>query len=158
LTLRGAVGMASAMTTTAGSRNMKALRNGSLVLFLALTMASALATATKKDRTQVELNVKPVSAQLFIDGKAMGKATAGRVIDVTPGFHVIRLVHKRDEHEERIKFPPNQKTTYTFEFEEEAPAPDVAPTPVPDDESMRRQRSNTDNPTPPAKTPEPASP
>ena len=137
---------------------MKALRRGGLVLLFALTMASGLAAATKKDRTQVELNVKPVSAQLFIDGKAMGKASAGRVLDVTPGFHVIRLVHKRDEHEERIKFPANQKTTYTFEFEEEAPAPDVAPTPVPDDDSMRRRGSNPDNPTPPAKTPEPAAP
>ena len=101
-----------------------------------------MAMATKKDRTQVELNVKPVGAQLFIDNKAMGKATAGRILDVTPGFHIIRLVYKRDEHEERIKFPANQKTTYTFEFEEEAPAPDTAPTPVPDDDSIRRRGSN----------------
>jgi hypothetical protein len=134
------------------------LRKTGLLVLLALMMASSLATATKKDRTQVELNVKPVGAQVFIDNKAVGKATAGRVLDVTPGFHVIRLVYKRDEHEERIKFPANQKTTYTFEFEEEAPAPDTAPTPVPDDDSIRRRGSNTEGSTPPGKTAEPTTP
>jgi hypothetical protein len=150
--------MASAMISLTGGRHMIELRRTGLLLFLALLVTSPMAMATKKDRTQVELNVKPVGAQLYIDNKAMGKATAGRVLDVTPGFHIIRLVYKRDEHEERIKFPANQKTTYTFEFEEEAPAPDTAPTPVPDDDSIRRRGSNTEGATPAGKTAEPASP
>jgi hypothetical protein len=136
---------------------MSLLRKTSPLLLLTLLASSFAMGATKKERTQVELNVKPAGAQLFIDGKANGKASAGRVIDVTPGFHVIRLVYKRDEHEERIKFPANQKTTYSFEFEEEAPAPDAVPTPVPDDDSIRRRGSNTDSPAP-SKTPEPAAP
>jgi hypothetical protein len=134
---------------------MNQLRKAWPLLLLSLSLASSSAWSAKKERTQVELNVKPTTAQIFIDGKAMGKASSGRVIDVTPGFHVIRLVNKRDEHEERIKFPPNQKTTYTFEFEEEAPAPDVAPTPVPNDDSIRR-RGSGDEPTPkPAEPPSP---
>ncbi len=128
-----------------------------VLLFLAIVFVSQAAQAAKKERTQVELNVKPPTAQIFIDGKAMGKASAGRVIDVTPGFHVVRLVFKRDEHEERIKFPPNQKTTYTFEFEDEAPAPDAVPTPVPDDDSIRK-RSADPSGAPATKPAEPASP
>jgi hypothetical protein len=131
-----------------------AMNRTPLLLSLVVLLCAQAAVAAKKERTQVELNVKPVTAQVFIDGKAMGKASAGRVVDVTPGFHVIRLVYKRDEHEERIKFPPNQKTTYSFEFEEEAPAPDAVPTPVPDDESIRRRGSN-EGAAPSSKTAEP---
>jgi hypothetical protein len=127
------------------------------IFALAVLLASQLAVAAKKERTQVELKVKPPSAQLFIDGKAMGKATAGRIFDITPGFHVIRLVFKRDEHEERIKFPANQKTTYTFEFEDEAPAPDAVPSPVPDEDSIRRRGSN-EGPSPSGKPSDPATP
>jgi hypothetical protein len=137
---------------------MSKLRETVPLLFLALLLFSSHAAAAKKERTQVELNVKPPGAQVFIDGKAVGKASAGRVVDVTPGFHVIRLVYKRDEHEERIKFPANQKTTYTFEFEEEAPAPDAVPSPVPDDDSIRRRGPSTEGSTAPAKAADPPSP
>src|SRR5262249_38240038 len=123
LTRGSTVGMASAMNPSI--RRSAAARGAiAVICTCGALVTSQVAVAAKKDKTQVELSVKPASAQLFIDGKAMGKAAAGRVIDVTPGFHVIRLVFKRDEHEERIKFPPNQKTTYTFEFEDEAPSPD----------------------------------
>ena len=137
--------MASAMDCS-DERPTTARRVPGLIITLALLLASQVAVAAKKEKTQVELNVKPATAQLFIDGKSMGKATAGRVLDVTPGFHVIRLVFKRDEHEERIKFPANQKTTYTFEFEEEAPSPDAVPSPVPDEDSIRRRGASEGTP------------
>jgi hypothetical protein len=147
--------MAFAMISV--ERRSTALGRTWIFLSLAIVLLSQTATASKKERTQVELNVKPPTAQIFIDGKAMGKASAGRVIDVTPGFHVVRLVFKRDEHEERIKFPPNQKTTYTFEFEDEAPAPDAVPTPVPDDDSIRKRNADPSS-APATKPAEPASP
>jgi hypothetical protein len=108
---------------------------------LAVLTCSPLALAKPKGRTQVELAVKPASAQLFIDDKAMGKAGDHRLIDITPGFHVIHLVNKGDEHEERVKFAPNQKTIYTFEFDEASLGADTSPSPVPDDDGMTRHRN-----------------
>ncbi|MHB8420782.1 MAG: hypothetical protein ACYDCL_22130 [Myxococcales bacterium] len=74
--------------------------------------------AKGKAKAQILLDVKPATAELFIDGKAMGKASAGRTVDVTAGFHVIKLTSKGDEHEERVKFASGQKTTYKYEFDE----------------------------------------
>ena len=105
-----------------------------LPVVLALSGAAGFALpalAKAKGRTQLELQVKPATAQLFIDNKAQGKVGTNRVIDVTPGTHLIHLTNKGDEHEERVKLAPNQKTTYSFEFDE-APAPgsETLPEPV----------------------------
>jgi len=115
-----------------------------LAALLALALCFPLAASAKpKGKTQVQLAVKPTTAQLFIDGKPMGKAGDGRVIDITPGNHVIHLVNKGDEHEERVNFEPNRKTIYTFEFDEAAPsnAAEPTPTPIPDDDQMTRHRN-----------------
>ncbi len=90
-------------------------------LLLAALLLATPALAKGKAKAQLELSVKPPTAQLFVDGKAMGKASAGRLLDVTPGFHVIKLVSKGDEHEERVKLPAGQKTTYKYEFDEGTP-------------------------------------
>lgn len=89
---------------------------------LAVLLLATPALAKGKGKAQLELSVKPATAQLFVDGKAMGKAGAGRVLDVTPGFHVIKLVNKGDEHEERVKLPAGEKTTYRYEFDEGTPS------------------------------------
>ena len=106
-----------------------------LVLCVSLTAA-----AKPKGKTQLQLAVKPAGAQLFIDGKPMGKVGENRVIDVTPGFHVIHVVHKGDEHEERVNFEAGRKTIYTFEFDDAVPANPAEPTPppIPDDDLDRR--------------------
>lgn len=112
-----------------------------LVAALVALGASSAAIAKPKGKTQLEVDVKPVGAQLFMDDKAMGKVGAARVIDLSPGFHVIRLVSKGDEHEERFKLAPNQKTIYSFEFDE-APAPNSGtgeePAPVQDDDAPKK--------------------
>jgi hypothetical protein len=83
-----------------------------------LVLAAATAVAKpKKPKTQLVLDVQPTSALVFIDGHAQGKAAAGKVIDVTPGPHVVRLVFGRDEHEEQIKFLEGKATKYSYEFE-----------------------------------------
>ena len=78
--------------------------------------------AFAKGRTQLLLQIKPPTAALFIDDHSKGNASAGRIIDVSPGFHVIRLVLGKDEHEERIKFAAGKQTTYSYEFDEASPA------------------------------------
>jgi hypothetical protein len=119
-----------------------------LLAVLVLVTAPLSAAAKPKGKTQVQLAIKPTGAQLFIDGKPMGKAGDGRIIDITPGFHVIHLVNKGDEHEERVNFAPNRKTIYTFEFDEAAPAAtDPMPAPVPDDDlSRHRNEAGDDKP------------
>ena len=83
-----------------------------------LALAAVPAAAKAKAKAQLVLQVTPAGAELFVDDHAMGKASAGRSVDVTPGFHVIRLVYKGDEREERIKFEPGKKTTYSVQFDE----------------------------------------
>jgi len=114
---------------------------------LVLVAFPLTATAKPKVKTQVQLAVKPTSAQLFIDGKPMGKAAENRVIDITAGFHVIHLVNKRDEHEERVNFAPNRKTIYTFEFDDAAPtnAADPTPPPLPEDDLTRHRNEAGDD-------------
>jgi hypothetical protein len=118
-----------------------------LLAILILVGIPTSAAAKPKGKTQVQLAVKPITAQLFIDGKPMGKAGESRVIDVTPGFHVIHLVSKRDEHEERVNFAPNRKTIYTFEFDEAVPSnpTDPTPAPIPDDDLTRHHDQGGDD-------------
>ena len=107
------------------------------------------ATAKPKGKTQVQLAVKPAGAQVFIDGKSVGKAGENRVIDVTPGFHVIHVVNKGDEHEERVNFAPSRKTIYTFEFDDAVPSNPTEPTPPPlpdDDQNRRGNQAGDDKP------------
>ncbi len=94
-----------------------------LALALGLWGSGATAQAKPKAKTQLVLQVKPAGAAVFVDDKPKGKATAGRAIDVTPGYHVVKLVLGGDEHEERIKFASGQKTVYSYEFDEAQPAP-----------------------------------
>src|ERR1700691_3165451 len=92
-------------------------------IVLSVTLCrSATALGKPKAKTQLALDVTPPKAEVFIDNKDMGKASKGRAIDVTPGFHVIKLVLKGDEHEERIKFAGGEKTSYKYEFEQSAPS------------------------------------
>ena len=107
-----------------------------------LLLASAAEAKAKTGKTQLELQVKPATALLFVDDKPQGKVGTNRVVDVTPGFHIIRVTSKGDEHEERVKFAPNQKTTYTFEFDDApAPATDSTPDPVSPDSEEKKSPS-----------------
>ncbi len=83
---------------------------------------AATAFGKPKAKTQLVLDVTPPKAEVFVDNKDMGKASKGRAIDVTPGFHVIKLVLKGDEHEERIKFGAGDKTDYKYEFDTSTPS------------------------------------
>jgi hypothetical protein len=99
-----------------------------LVASLTLCLA-ATALGKPKAKSQLVLEVTPPTAEVFVDGHNMGKASKDRAIDVTPGFHVVKLVLKGDEHEERIKFAAGDKTSYKYEFDQStstnAPSNDV---------------------------------
>ncbi len=97
------------------------MRTIGLLAALVLSLAPP-ALAKGKAKAQILLDVKPATAALFVDGKPMGKASAGRTIDVTAGVHVLKLVNKGDEHEEQVKFKAGEKTTYKYEFDEGTPS------------------------------------
>lgn len=110
---------------------------GAALLALALA-GTGTAQAKPKGKTQIEFQVKPATALLFIDDKPQGKVGTSRLVDVTPGFHVVKVTNKGDEHEERIKVAPSEKTTYSFEFDEGAPTtPEGGPAPIPEEEEKR---------------------
>ncbi len=109
------------------TRTLKAIPTLLAVLVLA-TPALAKPKASG-GKTQVEIQVKPATAQLFIDNKPQGKVGTNRIIELTPGAHLVKVTNKGDEHEEKVKFSPGQKTIYSFEFDE---APAAAPEAVPD--------------------------
>jgi hypothetical protein len=101
-----------------------------IALVLSLTCClAATALGKPKAKSQLVLEVTPATAKVFVDDKDMGKASTGRAIDVTPGFHIVKLVLKGDEHEERIKFAAGEKTSYKYEFDQStgsnAPPSDV---------------------------------
>jgi hypothetical protein len=103
-------------------------RTTAFVLSLTLCLA-ATALGKPKAKAQLALEVTPPTAEVFVDGHSMGKASKGRAIDVTPGYHIVKLVLKGDEHEERIKFAAGDKTSYKYEFDQStgntAPSNDV---------------------------------
>ncbi len=88
------------------------------ILPILLALVSATAFARAKGKATLVLQVTPKGAQVFVDGHDMGKATAGRSIEVTSGFHDVRLVYKGDEREEHIKFEAGKKTIYNVQFDE----------------------------------------
>lgn len=93
-----------------------------LALSVTLCLAATALAKPKAAKTQLVLEVTPPKAEVFVDNHDMGKASKGRAIDVTPGFHVVKLVLKGDEHEERIKFAGGEKTSYKYEFDQSSPS------------------------------------
>jgi hypothetical protein len=87
-----------------------------LAVSLAMLLA-ATALGKPKAKTQLVLDVTPPTVEVFVDGHDKGVATKGRAIDVTPGYHVIKLTLKGDENEERIKFAAGQQTSYKYDFD-----------------------------------------
>jgi hypothetical protein len=92
-----------------------------VVLSLTLCLA-ATALGKPKAKAQLLLEVTPPTAKVFVDDHDMGKATKDRAIDVTAGYHIVKLVLNGDEHEERIKFAAGEKTSYKYEFDQSSPS------------------------------------
>ncbi|MHB1846927.1 MAG: hypothetical protein ACYCWW_19065 [Deltaproteobacteria bacterium] len=119
---------------------MKIHRLSILAAGLVWALGATAQAKAPKGKTQLVLQVKPVTALVFVDSKPKGKATSGRTIDVTPGFHVVKLTSNGDEHEERIKFASGKPTTYSYEFDEPQPAaqqpPDDSQVQLPDPSSQ----------------------
>ena len=92
------------------------------MLTLSLALAVALSAAPKASapkKTQLQIEVKPVSAVVYVDGKRMGSGAKPIVLSVDPGRHTIRIVHNRDEHQEVIAVKKGETTKWAWAFEDD---------------------------------------
>jgi hypothetical protein len=90
-----------------------------------LAWSTPAEAAPKKDgRTLLKIQVDPPS-KIFVDGKPRG-AGKSKTIELSPGAHIIRVVHKKDEHEERVILKRGETTEWSWRFEDAAP-PKAAP-------------------------------
>ena len=91
-----------------------------LTLSLALAVAvSAAPNASATKKTQLNIQVKPASAVVYVDGKRQGSGAKPIVLSVQPGRHTIRIVHKKDEHEEVIAVKKGETTRWAWAFEDD---------------------------------------
>jgi hypothetical protein len=72
--------------------------------------------------TRLRLEVKPVSAVIYVDGKKRGTATdKPLLITVTPGHHQIKVTYKKDSSEEPVTVKKGETLNWKYEFEEDQP-------------------------------------
>jgi hypothetical protein len=86
---------------------------------LALALSVSAAPASKK--TQLKIEVKPAAAVVYVNGKRLG--TGARTLRVKePGRHTIRVVHKKDEHQEVVFLKKGEAKVWSWAFEDDRPA------------------------------------
>ncbi|HZH02574.1 MAG TPA: PEGA domain-containing protein [Myxococcaceae bacterium] len=100
-----------------------------LTLTLALTLSAAPAAppasapapaATAKSFLKVE--IKPEAAVLYVDGTRRGTGSRPHTLSVEPGRHLIRVVHKGDEHQEEVKVKRGETKVWAWAFEDDKPS------------------------------------
>jgi hypothetical protein len=95
------------------------------MIALSLALAVALSGAPKANapkKTQLKIEVQPVSAVVYVDGKKKGTGGKPILMPVDPGRHTIRIVHNRDEHQEVISVKKGETTNWHWAFEDDRKA------------------------------------
>lgn len=88
---------------------------------IALATAVALAFAAapaKSTKTQLKIDVKPAAAVVYVDGQRKGTGAKTILLNVTPGNHTIRVVHKKDQTTEVVRVKQGQTLSWGIEFED----------------------------------------
>ncbi len=63
------------------------------------------------------IEIKPATAELLVDGKKKGTGAKPMVLKLTAGKHVFRVTNKGDAHEEEVVVKAGEKKTWKWEFE-----------------------------------------
>jgi hypothetical protein len=84
-------------------------------LAVALSLGAAPAKSTK---TQIKIDVKPAAAIVYVDGQRRGTGAKPIVVDVAPGVHKIRVVHKKDESTDVVRVKQGQILQWGISFED----------------------------------------
>lgn len=91
---------------------------------LTVLAASLLLHAAPSGPGTLNVEIKPATSELLVDGKKKGTGAKPMVLKLPAGKHVLRVVNKGDAHEEEIVIKAGEKKTWKWEFEgppEEAP-------------------------------------
>ena len=82
------------------------------MVVIGLALVVALGGAPKK--TQLKIEIKPETAVLFVDGKRKGTGAKLHVFTVTPGRHLLKVVNKKDEHQEMVIVKKGEVTSWQW--------------------------------------------
>ena len=86
----------------------------SILLSAALAASPKAAPASKT--TQMVLDVKPATVQIYVDDKKIGKATKVWTLTVKPGDHRLKLVTKISSQEEVVTIKQGEKTNLKYDL------------------------------------------
>jgi hypothetical protein len=92
----------------------------SLSLIAGAVVASL--SAGTPSRSELAISVKPGSAVIFVDGVRRGSASKARRIRLSPGPHLVRVVYRKDEHQESVTVARGKKTSWSWDFEDDEKA------------------------------------
>ena len=86
-------------------------------MLIALASAFLLHAAPATGPGTLNVELKPASSELLVDGKKRGTGAKPLVLKLPAGKHVLRVVNKGDAHEEEIVIKAGEKKTWKWEFE-----------------------------------------
>jgi hypothetical protein len=89
-----------------------------MVAFALAVVLSLGAAPAKPAKTQLKIDVKPASAVVYVDGQRRGTGAKPIVLDVAPGTHKIRVVHKKDESTDVVRLKQGQILQWGISFED----------------------------------------
>jgi len=89
---------------------------------MALLLALAGAPKAPVKKAVLKIEVKPAAAVIYVDGKRKGTGATVHTLTLNPGPHTIKIVHKKDEHEEVVAVKPGTMS-WGWVFEDDRPNP-----------------------------------
>jgi hypothetical protein len=103
-----------------------------IALHIALALVLAAAPKGNAKASQLKFDVKPATAVIYVDGIKKGTGASVHQLKLAPGRHIIKIVNRRDEHEEELTLKPGQTVAWSWTFED-----DRTTTPKSDDKEVR---------------------
>jgi hypothetical protein len=100
---------------------------------MALVLVLAGTPKGNAKTSQLKIEVKPPAAVVYVDGKKKGTGASVHNLKLAPGEHTIKIVNRRDEHEEVVNLKPGQTVSWKWTFED-----DRTPTPKSNDDKEVR--------------------
>lgn len=112
------------------------------------------ARTPRKDggKAMLSIQVEPPS-KVFVDGKERGRSDKLKLLTLAPGAHIVRVVYKRDEHEDQVILKKGETVQYQWKFEDDKPA---APAPAQDESGDAQKPAGDAKPEEAARPADPA--
>lgn len=88
-----------------------------LALAAALLLGAGGKPASKKAKIQIQ--VSPAESVVYVDGKKRGTGARPLTVTVAPGKHLIRVKHKKDEHQDVVVVKAGELKSFSWVFEDD---------------------------------------